>query len=233
LELGDEVRIDALGIQGRLRGNLLVTSDPRQPPVGSGELLLEDGRYSAYRQVFEIEQGKLIFAAGPLDDPGLDLRIVRRHPDVTAGMNIAGTAKSPRISLFSDPSYGDDEILSYLLLGRPLNRLDQAEGSMVHTVAKALGLAGGQFIVTRLGAIFGVEEARIERGSRPAETALVLGKQVLPRVKVDYSIGLLGAPNTLRIRYEVGRGWLLQTESGAEAGADLIYTFKKGPGGGG
>ncbi len=98
---------------------------------------------------------------------------------------------------------------------------------MVHAVAKTLGLAGGQFLVARLGTVFGVDEARIEGGTDRSKTSLVLGKRLLPRVKVDYAIGLLGAPNTLRVRYEVGKGWVLRTESGAEAGADLIYSFKE------
>ena len=76
--------------------------------------------------------------------------------------------------------------------------------------------------------MFGLNEAHLQRETGGArQTSLVLGRQSLPRVHVGYAIPLADAPAVLRIRYFIGRGFTLQTESGAETGADLLYTIER------
>lgn len=233
LVLGDRVSIDALGLTGRLGGQLTVLAEPGQPPVGSGELGIFDGRYRIYRQTFEIERGRLFYAGTPLTNPALDLRIVRRRSGVVVGMDVTGRADDPRVQLFSDPTLSDDEILAYLIAGRPVRRLTQSEGSQVRTMAESIGVAGGNLLLARLSAVFGLEQARLERtttvvegGTTRRETSLVLGRQILPRVQLDYAIGLINTANVIRLRYRISDRWILQTESGEETGADLLYTIE-------
>ncbi len=227
--LGNDIHVDAQGLQARLTGSVLVNAAPDRPPLGTGELHVLDGRYRIYRQTFAIERGRLIYAGTPLSDPALDLRVTRRANDVLAGMTIEGTVSRPRVELFSDPTLTDDEVLAYLLLGRPLNRATRAEGEQVRNMAESAGVAGGNLLLARLNALFSLGEARIERersgGTR--QTSLVLGRQVLPRVHVGYAIPIRGSQNVLRIRYVIGRGFSLQTESGEEVGADLLYVLER------
>lgn len=232
LVLGDSVSIDARGLTGRLEGQLAIEALPNRPPVGSGELEIENGQYRIYRQTFQVDRGRLLFASTPLTDPGLDLRVTRASDTVTVGMNITGRASDPRVELFSDPSMSDEEVLAYLIVGRPLRRLSQSEGGQVQNMAQSIGLAGGNLLLARLGSAFGLETARIERTNPDDEgqrqSRLVLGRRVLPRVHIDYAIGLTGAANVVRLRYMITDHWILQTESGEETGADLLYTFGGG-----
>ena len=229
LVLGDSVMLDALGLTGRLDGRLTIAALPGRPPVASGELIIHDGRYRIYRQTFQIDEGRLLYASTPLPNPAVELRITRSRDEVTAGMEITGRARDPRVRLFSDPALSDEQILAYLIVGRPLRRLNQQEGSQVESMARSVGVAGGNLLLARLSSAFGLETARIERtspdegGSR--RTSLVLGTEILPRVQVDYAIGFGAAANVLRLRYRLTEHWIFQTESGQETGADILYTF--------
>ena len=233
LILGERVMLDALGLDGRLDGRLTVAALPGRPPVASGELIIHDGRYRIYRQTFQIDQGRLLYANTPIPNPALDLRITRSRGEVTAGMEITGRARDPRVELFSEPALDDEQILAYLLVGRPLRGLNQEQGSQVERMARSLGVAGGNLLLARLSSAFGLETARIERtapdqaGNR--RTSLVLGTEILPRVQVDYAIGFGAAANVLRLRYRLTEHWILQTESGQETGADILYTFNAAP----
>lgn len=235
--LGDSVSIDARGLTGGLDGQLSIEALPARPPVASGELQIENGRYRIYRQTFEIDRGRLLYASTPLTNPGLDLRATRRSDSVTVGMNISGRASDPRVQLFSDPSLSDEEILAYLIAGRPLRSLSQSEGSRVRNMAESVGVAGGNLLLARLGNVFGLETARYERvDPGPDEEGeqygrLVLGARVLPRVHVDYAIGLGEAGDVLRLRYMITDHWILQTERGQATGADLLYTWGGGASG--
>lgn len=229
LILGDSVMLNALGLTGRLDGRLTIAALPGRPPVASGELIIHDGRYRIYRQTFDIDQGRLLYASTPLPNPALDLRITRSRGEVTAGMEVTGRARDPRVELFSEPAMDDEQVLAYLLVGRPLRRLDRSQGSRVESMARSLGVAGGNLLLARLGSTFGLETARIERSEPDQEgtrsTSLVLGTEILPRVEVDYAIGFGAAANVLRLRYRLTEHWILQTESGQETGADILYTF--------
>ena len=101
--IGDDVRVDAFGLQGKLGGAVGTTVHTGEIPVGRGELIVVDGRYEAYGQKLEINKGQLLFEASPLDDPGLDIEARRKIETVTVGLNVRGTLQEPRLSFFSDP----------------------------------------------------------------------------------------------------------------------------------
>ena len=119
--LGDEVEVKASGFSGEVTGSLLVIEQPGKATTGVGELLVSNGVYKAYGQDLTLERGRLVFAGGPVGNPGLDLRAFRRADDGTiAGIMVRGTLEAPQTTLYSDPPMGQSEALAYLLLGHPL-----------------------------------------------------------------------------------------------------------------
>ena len=72
-------------------------------------------------QQLNMERGRILFSGGPVDNPTLDMEVARtvQEYDVVAGAKIQGTAQSPRLELYSEPSMPDASILSYILLGQP------------------------------------------------------------------------------------------------------------------
>lgn len=133
LRLGDDVTIDAFGVRGRLLGELRVFQQPGRQMLGDGQLAIEDGVYrlsggfglSAEIGVpLTIEQGRLVFAKSPVDNPGLLLQAQREGGDTTAGVRVLGTLRNPKLAFFSesDPDMTQAEITTYLLTGVPPRR---------------------------------------------------------------------------------------------------------------
>lgn len=228
--LGDEVRISGKGLEGRLAGRLHVLMNAPNDINGQGEIHFIEGRYRAYGQNLNIEQGRALYAGGPIDNPGLDIIAARqRGEDIKVGVRVTGTAEQPLVRLFSDPVMDDGDVLSYLVLGRPLDQASTTEGRALYQAATSLALVGGEALATRLGGLFDLSEVSIEAGETSTDTALVLGKSLSPRLYVRYIQGLVENTAAFQVRYKLSEKWTLETESGTRsgAGADLIYSFER------
>ena len=121
-----------------MAGRLFIEEAPGQPTRGTGTIRVVEGRYRAYGQRLDIENGRFLFTGGPVTNPGLDLRAVRRSNTVLTGIIVKGRLEHPRLELFSVPAMGQTDILSYLLLGRPLESTTGDEGAMMAKAALAL-----------------------------------------------------------------------------------------------
>lgn len=228
LTLAEKIEVEGYNFKGAITGELVAEDRPNVPTTGRGELRVVEGEYEVYGTKVQIERGRLIFTDTPLDNPGLDVLATRRieADDVLAGVRIRGTLRKPELTLYSEPGMSDTDVLAYLILGHPMEQATSDEGKMLYRAANAVGLAGGELLAQRVGAVFGVRDVRIEQTGKE-ESALVVGKYLSPGLYVSYGIGLFDAANTLRLRYQLSKHWILQTESGTASGADVLYTIER------
>lgn len=226
--LGDRIHFFGYGFEGRIGGNLVLTDKPSELTLATGELTVPEGRYRAYGQRLEIEHGRILYAGGPVSNPGLDIQAIRRVGDVVAGIKILGTLRAPRLELFSIPAMGQTDALAYLVLGRPLEQTTSGEdGALMAQAALALSLKGGDFLARSLGERFGLDEMRIETSDTGEQASLVIGRYLSPKLYVSYGVGLIEAVNTINIRYQIAKNWHLKAESGTYQQADLLYTIER------
>lgn len=226
VRIGDDVLIDTLGLQGKLGGTVVTVAQPDERAIGRGELSVSDGRYEAYGQKLEIARGRLLFNSTPLDDPGLDIQAARRIEEQRVGVNVRGTLRAPRISLFAEPSLTQAQIVSYLLTGKPIDDMRSSDAQSVGLATDALALQGGGVLASQIGRRIGLEEVGIEsRGVN--DTSLVLGKFLSPRLFVSYGISLTESINTLKLRYTLSDKWLFKSEAGQNQSADLEFRIER------
>jgi translocation and assembly module TamB len=225
LRLGDRVTVDTLGLSGRLSGSLRVTSDDTGISRGTGELNVEEGKYSAYGRKLDVERGRLLFSNGLLSDPGIDLRATKVFPDITAGVNVRGTLRSPRMTFFSDPPVTQSQIVSLLLAGGTLESVQNSSTASGGAARSGL-VQGGAIVAQQLGNKVGIEDVSVE-SDLTNDTSLVLGRYLSPRLYISYGIGLAEALNTIKMRYTIGDHWTVKTEAGTNRSADLVYTIEK------
>lgn len=224
---GAGVRFAGFGLSAGIRGEVTALEEPGRPTLGQGELRLENGEYEAYGTRLSIDTGKLIYNGVPITEPALDITAKRVVGDVTVGLNVRGTLREPRLSLFSSPPLRETEMLSYLILGRPVNEASTAEQQRLGSAATSLGLAAGGTLVARsIGRRLGIENVSIESAGDPEQAALVLGEYLTPRLYVSYGIGLFEAVNTVHLRYQISSKWTLEAESGEYSSADFLYTIE-------
>lgn len=230
ITLGDDVRFSGYGLTARVGGELTINDTPGKLTTGSGELKILKGQYTAYGQDLDIQRGRLLFSGGPVANPGLDIRAARTVGLVTAGLQITGTLRNPRLQVFSDPPMSQSDALAYMLFGHGMQQTTGSEQSTVNRAANAIGIAGGTYLVKSLGKRVGIDTVSIQNAS-PYDTSanqasLFLGKYLSPRLYVSYGIGLYAPINLLRVRYTLSRHWALQAESGTISGADILFNIE-------
>ena len=224
LSLGKDVSVETYGLRGRLTGEVDVSANPDGETHATGELNIDEGKYTAYGRLLDIQRGRLIFSGGLVDDPAVDLRAVKVFPDVTAGVNVRGRLRNPQVSFFSDPSLTQSQIVSLLVAGGSLESL-QKNGTQ--PAGGELLMQGGAIVAQQIGARIGVDDVGVETDTLN-QTSLVLGKFLNPRLYVSYGVSLTEALNTLKLRYTLGDGWTVKLEAGQQIrGTDLVYTIER------
>lgn len=229
IKLGQQVQFTGYGLSGRIGGELELQDSPGRLTTGSGELKILDGQYKAYGQDLTIEHGRLLFSGGTVTNPGLDMRAIRKVGTVTAGLQVTGTLRNPKLQVFSDPPMTQSNALAYLLFGHGMEQTSGSEQSTLNQAANAIGIAGGTLLAKTLGEQVGVDTVSVESASpysaNANQASLFLGKYLSPRLYVSYGIGLYAPINLLRIRYTLSRHWALEAESGTISGADILYVI--------
>jgi translocation and assembly module TamB len=222
--LGDEVFFKGFGFSSRLMGAITVSETPGAPARGSGELVFREGVYRGYGQNLTIDPGRLVFA-GPIDNPGLDVRAYRTATDgKKAGLLILGTLKEPDVQVWSDPAMSQSEALAYMLFGRPMEQGSQADQASAASAAAALG---GSMLAMSMASQIGLDDARIETGTKREDAAFVAGKYLSPQLYVAYGVGLFEPVNTLRIRYLLTSKITLQAVTGSKESTDILYRIER------
>lgn len=229
LTLGNRVELSGYGITGRLVGDLRLQQSGGSVPQGNGEIRIVDGRYRAYGQRLQIREGQLLFA-GPLDRPQIYVEAVRRieRDDVTAGLRLEGNPEEPRVSLFSEPAMAEEDVLSYIILGRPAGESGPGGEDMMARAAIALGVAGGGGYATAVAEGLGIEDFAIDTEGEGEDTQVVMGGYINPNLYLGYGVGVFTPVNTLTLRYQLATNLFLEAVSSLENAIDLIYRFEFG-----
>ncbi|HEV2538973.1 MAG TPA: translocation/assembly module TamB domain-containing protein [Frateuria sp.] len=235
VDLGPRTHLKGKGLDGRLTGTLTVLEQPGQATRGQGQIGVS-GTYSAYGQDLHIEAGKLLFASTPIDNPGLDIRAVRKlNPNATidegqeVGLLVSGTAQRPILTVFSNPPMEQSDALSYLITGKPLSQVSGGEGNMVGAAAQALGSAAGDLLAKSVGRRLGIDEIGVSSNEAlGGESAFTVGKYLSPRLYLSYGVGLFQPGQVITLRYRLGQRWNLEMQNATEfSRASLNYRLER------
>jgi len=224
--LGNQVRVATYNVTGLVEGDVTVRDRPGRPTTASGELRVTRGTYRAYGKDLEIDRGRLMFTGGAVDDPEVDLRAVRHVENVTVGIQASGRLQNPEVTLISEPALDQTNILSYMVFGTPAQQSGGTENAWLGQAVSALTLAGGEQLARGIGGAVGIEDVRIASDATGG-TSLMLGSYLSPRLYVSYGIGLFETGNSLRLRYDLTEHWQIQTDTGANTGADILYKIER------
>ncbi|MNQ69957.1 Translocation and assembly module TamB [compost metagenome] len=209
VEVGqDRLQFSGFGLTADLQGHLKVGDNL----TGRGELVLKNGRYRAYGQRLDLRRARLMFA-GPLEQPYLDVEAVRTVGDVTAGLRLNGRADEPTTEVFSNPAMSQEQALSYLILGRPLN--SGGDGNAVGQAALAMGLSGSAPVASELAQRLGLKDLQLDDGGATG--------QITERLSIRYGLGVLEPTSVVALRYELTKRLYLEAASGLASSLDLFY----------
>ena len=225
--LGERVLVKASGVDARLGGEVDILARNLEEINGRGRIEIKEGAYSAYGIGLKVERGNILFAGGPVDRPTLDILALRNAGEVKAGVRVTGTPRQPLVKLYSDPLMPDTDILSYMVLGRPLGAAG-GDTDLLMTAAGVL-LSQGESVVLqdRLKRRLGIDVLEVQAGSGDVSSSVVtIGKYLSPRLYISLGHSLFTSTNEFRMRYRLFERWELESSVGVESGADLYYLIE-------
>lgn len=245
--LGEHFYLSALGVDTQLTGALQLRLREGLPLSAVGSIATVGGTYKGYGQQLSIERGLINFQGTP-DNPGLNVIALRKGLAVEAGIEIAGSARRPRIRLVSQPNVPDPEKLAWIALGRAPSAGAGGDMGLLLPAAQALLGGPGGGMTEQLSRSLGFDEFAIGQGelygARRSATSRVVGDgsivsgggtvggQVLTLGKrlssdlflsVEQSLG--GAESLVRLTYQLTERVSLVARGGTNNSADIYYTI--------
>ena len=232
VELGQDVRIDSFGLKGRLMGGVTVSDAPGLPLSGKGSLTVHEGIFVLKDRPLDISRGRFFFTGGPLENPGIDVLAQKKTKTKTVGVIVSGTVSDMELKLFSDPPMAESQILTELLTGRSVTGGSSQVGTVVGAVVTGIGFEeGGSFlgdITSNLQYQLGLDDIYVEGGESASEMSVMIGKEVFEDLYISYGYDPFSSASIFRARYDLWKGFSVETEVGAEkTGADLLWSIEK------
>lgn len=226
IRFGDNISVNGFGLTSKLSGGV-DWKKRRGEPLGraSGKINIDDGVFKAYGQHLQIENGRIVFA-GPVDNPNLNLRAYRPDLDVKAGVNVRGTVRDPKISLFSEPVQSDGDTLSYIVTGHALDDASAGDSSILAQAALSLGAEESAAVTNQIRGKFGLDELTVNTGTTMQDTSLIAGKNLSPNLSVRTDYNPFEQLWTFFLNYKLTPNWSVEAESGEHQGADLLYSVE-------
>jgi len=225
VSLGRRVSFNGYGLKADLRGDFQLIMDAQRPPELLGEIMVDNGTYRSYGQNLLIRDGRLTFI-GPLEQTAVTVEAVRRVDNILAGLRVDGSLQNPTTTLFSEPSLPEEEILSYVVLGRSLEFGETDDSEMLTNAAVFMGISNGRNFSKNIAENLGIQDFYLTSTGSGEETQVMLSGRLNNRLLVRYGVGVFNAVNTLFLRYDLAEQLYIETTQGLERAIDIFYSFE-------
>ncbi|BAJ02429.1 autotransporter assembly complex protein TamB [Shewanella violacea] len=232
IKLADNLIIDGMGLRGKLQGVLELKQEAFKPPLLYGDIRVIDGMYKFMGQTLDIKKGEVQFI-GPLEVPNLNIEAVReiKDEDVVAGVRITGTPHKPIVTLFSNPSKEQAEILSYIIMGTGFHSNDnqQSTGLMLGAALSLSNQIGGGAVnnigdsATSLIEKLGFSNVQLDAND---DGRVAISGFIGEDLMVKYGHGVFNPGYEMTVRYYLLSQLYLESVSGTlEQTLDIYYNF--------
>ncbi|MDY0308815.1 MAG: translocation/assembly module TamB domain-containing protein [Castellaniella sp.] len=239
IDLGPRFYLTGFGLNSGLVGSMdLHLAEGKITALG--QLRTRGGAIDTYGQHLQLRRGTITFQ-GDVANPVLDIQALRTGVAVQAGVQVAGTARRPRIDLMSIPEVSETEKLSWLLLGHGPDQ-GGADMSLLFSVGSSF-LSGGEPFYKRFGldelsmrsgelgstgSILPAESvvSSLDAGASPIEQRFVLaGKRLTDELRLSLEQALAQTGTVARLSYRLMRGLQAEVTTGTVSGLALVYRW--------
>jgi translocation and assembly module TamB len=226
LDLGDELEVRGYGLEGKLAGELQIETTKDGELRAYGRIRTVNATFLAYGQRLYVDPGLAIFD-GPLENPSLQMTAWRRNQQVEVGVQVSGSARSPRVQLVSQPPVPEGERLSWLVLGRAPSDATKADLGLLQAAAGALLSRGDKMpLDRRIARAFGLDEISLRGSGEVADRVVAVGKRLSDRLYISYEQGLGAAASALvKLDLSLTQRFAVRAETGTSSGIGLFYRF--------
>lgn len=239
VEIPRRLLIEGRGIRSLWKGDLHIVGALNNPEV-KGDLEVIRGRVDMIgKQMIMNPHSKISFVNHNGDvEPFLDIKVEKNIRDVEIIIWVRGTAAAPRIDFISMPPMSQEEIVSFLLFGKPLNSVSSAQSLQLATKLAAIkaGSKGGN-IIDKFQNAFGLDEFSVgsndslddnEQQGISSGYSVRVGKQLNDKVYFGVNQNLGGAESDTMavVDIDVTKDTQINLEAGSK-GATFGYSWEK------
>jgi translocation and assembly module TamB len=208
-------------------GQLKIKKEPKENLTFAGTLEGSHGWYSFQGRRFEIEKAQLRLTGGSQADPSLDIVAHYKASQYQVELVIGGYASKPTLTLRSNPSLDQAEILSVLLFGKPTKDLNQGEKNVLQnqalkTAANFISSDLRQSVAGKLG----VDTLEFGVGDNLNSGQVEAGKYITQDVFVSTKQQLGGErQQEYGVEYDIAPNWQLKSSTSPQgnSGFDIIW----------
>jgi len=190
------------------------------------------GDYSYFGRNFTLESGEIQFVGSPELNPSLNVEASYASGATTVYLDITGTADKPALKMHSNPPLSDQDIVSVIVFGQPLNELRTRSGgtNSNQEMMQAAGGVLGSYLSKGLNQT-GVPLLNFDvLNIQPADAGgsqLTVGRYLSRKLFISYGQTVQGsAEKTMTADYFLTPKWTLQGASDSVEGNYLDFLFR-------
>ncbi|MGE5517156.1 MAG: translocation/assembly module TamB domain-containing protein [Bacteroidota bacterium] len=219
------------GLDSEWQGDLAVAGTTAAPSL-TGRLTAARGQMDVLGKAFKLTPDSAVVFQGEVPpDPALSITAEAATVDITAQVQVAGTAKAPEMTFTSSPPLPQDEVLARLLFGREAGKLSAFQQIQLAQMA-AGGLTGEQSGFDPVGELrgflgldvlgIGSETDRTGKDNPTLSAGRYVGRDTF--VRVDQGTTGLGR---FTVEQGVGGGFSVESYVGELSGGGVGLTWRK------
>jgi len=182
--------VRGLGLDSEWKGDVKISGDATSPNL-AGTLQPVRGNFSLLGKRFELERGEIRFTGSDEVDPLLNLTAERRTSNLTALVEVTGSASRPKVKLSSRPPLPESEIASQVLFGTDSASLSPAQSlQLASAIATYSGAGGAVGILDSTRRALGVDVIDLNESQvDPDSTRVSVGKYITDGVYLEVEGG--------------------------------------------
>ena len=227
-DIPGRVFVREAGLDSEWKGALKIQGTAQRPEV-SGELGLVRGHVAFLGRRFDLKDSTITLDGSYPPSPYLNLMATARAGDLTAQLQIVGTASDLELKLTSDPPSSRDEILAKLLFDRSLARISPVQAiQLARAAALFTARPGGLGFLAVPSALPGVDRLDIRQSrDSPDETVVGVGKYLSDSVYVEVEQGTGKDSSAVSLEVELTPNLTIESEVGANSRSGVGLFWKK------
>ncbi|WP_232224300.1 translocation/assembly module TamB domain-containing protein [Candidatus Paracaedibacter symbiosus] len=240
VHIPNKLLIEGHGIKSLWKGDLHVIGPLNNPEV-KGELVIIRGRADVIGKQMSIAPDSKISFINQNNDviPFLNIKVEKTIRDVDVMIWLRGIATDPKIDFISTPVLGQEEVVSLLLFGKPLNSVSSAQALQLATKLAAIKARDkGGNLINKFQDAFGLDEFSVgsndssdENGTEQQDISsgysVRVGKQLNDHIYfgVDQGLGVEADTKAI-VNIDVTKDTKVNLEAGSK-GATVGYFWEK------
>ncbi len=227
----DNIVVRGRGLESTWSANTQIVGNRDQPLI-LGVLNLRRGDLVFSGRRFDITRGGIGFDRFAPNDPTIDIRAERETREgVTVAVIISGRSSALKVALESTPSLPNDDIMALVLFDKPADQLSAFESLQVAdglTQLGGVGVFGGKGVAGAARDALGLDLLNFEIDDTDSSASLLtVGKYVTDGLFISASQNARGENGSLRIEYEIGSSFSVETELRQDGDQTVSANWKK------